>query len=288
LFASAAAITLGAFSMPVYEIYKAGHDVHWLAGLDILSAAGLRVAVVPHFNNSEGGAHDSRYSYIGERRFLELESQLGDEAWVLGIDENTALTIDLEEQNAEVRGPGTVTVRAEGAARQLRAGSSFPMRELDPRAGGRSSTRRAGAAPSPAGAASAGRDGDASARRESAARAALDAGDVDAAVEAMLELEEDAVGPSRAPEEAARHALRSAILRIGELAAAGRTERTRSEMLVGALLGLRSRARDAGDWQVADEIRDVLAAAGVSIRDTATGSLWERSGPIGRDAGPGS
>ena len=53
-FATAAALTLGAFTVPVYEIYKVGEDPHWLEGLDVLGSVGLSVAVVPHYNNAEG------------------------------------------------------------------------------------------------------------------------------------------------------------------------------------------------------------------------------------------
>src|SRR5262249_15879373 len=34
VFASAAAVTLGRFSLPVYEIYKVGQPIQWLEGLD--------------------------------------------------------------------------------------------------------------------------------------------------------------------------------------------------------------------------------------------------------------
>jgi len=57
--ASAAAIALSTQALPVYEIYKAGEDLHWLDGLDVLGSAGIQLAVVPHWNNAEGGAHDT-------------------------------------------------------------------------------------------------------------------------------------------------------------------------------------------------------------------------------------
>jgi len=41
VFSSAAALTLGSFSVPVYEIYKVGQAVHWLDGLDLMRAAGF-------------------------------------------------------------------------------------------------------------------------------------------------------------------------------------------------------------------------------------------------------
>ena len=56
-------------TIPVYEIYKVGEEPRWLDGLDLLGAAtGLRAAVVPHYDNAEGGNHDTRFCYMGERR----------------------------------------------------------------------------------------------------------------------------------------------------------------------------------------------------------------------------
>jgi len=110
-FASAAAVTLGAFALPVYEVYKVGQRPHWLEGLDLLAEVGLRAAVVPHFNNAEGGNHDTRYCYMGERRLSGLEELLPDDVFVLGVDEHTALILDLDAGTATVVGIGAVTVR---------------------------------------------------------------------------------------------------------------------------------------------------------------------------------
>src|SRR5438270_630610 len=82
-----------------------GEPPHWLPGLDLLSvAAGLRVAVIPHYDNADGGNHDTRFCYLGERRLLALEKQLPDDAFVLGIDGHTALILDLEAATASVTG----------------------------------------------------------------------------------------------------------------------------------------------------------------------------------------
>ena len=63
--ASAAAATAGQFTVPVYEIYKAGGAPRWLPGLDLLGTLGLKVAVIPHYDNAEGGRYDTRYCYLG-------------------------------------------------------------------------------------------------------------------------------------------------------------------------------------------------------------------------------
>src|SRR3954452_15639043 len=89
--ASAAALTLGRFTAPIYEMYKAGLEPHWLQGVDVLSELDLDVAVIPHYDNAEGGTHDTRFCFIGETRLEELERQLPPETAILGVDEHTAL-----------------------------------------------------------------------------------------------------------------------------------------------------------------------------------------------------
>ena len=98
VFASAAALTLGRFTIPVYEIYKAGQPVQWLDGLDLMSKAGFEgsCVVIPHYDNAEGGTHDTRFCYMGERRLAVMEAMLPDDAWVLGVDEHTAVIMDLD------------------------------------------------------------------------------------------------------------------------------------------------------------------------------------------------
>ncbi|HWQ28414.1 MAG TPA: cysteinyl-tRNA synthetase, partial [Dehalococcoidia bacterium] len=66
VFASAAAIAVGAYALPVYEVFKAGADPHWVDGLDLLAPWGLRLAVVPHWNNAEGAGYDTRFCFMGE------------------------------------------------------------------------------------------------------------------------------------------------------------------------------------------------------------------------------
>ncbi|MGA1658667.1 MAG: hypothetical protein ACO38O_06385 [Ilumatobacteraceae bacterium] len=74
-FASAAALTLGRRTVPVYEIYKAGSDPYWLEGLDVLGEFGISATVIPHYDNAEGGHHDTRFCYLGERRLQMLEER---------------------------------------------------------------------------------------------------------------------------------------------------------------------------------------------------------------------
>jgi len=128
--ASAAALTSGRVTLPVYEIYKGGADPHWLDGLDVLSAVGINAAVVPHYDNAEGSGHDTRFCFIGETRFRELEEQMPAGTFVLGLDEHTALVADLENRRATVHGRGGVTVRRSGQERRYVAGEAIPFEEL--------------------------------------------------------------------------------------------------------------------------------------------------------------
>jgi cyanophycinase-like exopeptidase len=112
---SAAAAASGRHTIPVYEIYKAGTNPVWLDGLDIMGAlTGLAVAIVPHWNNNEGATHDTSRCFIGEGRLQQLERVLPDGAAILGIDEHSALTIDLGAKSVTVGGKGAVTIRIPG------------------------------------------------------------------------------------------------------------------------------------------------------------------------------
>ncbi len=129
-FSSAAALTLGVSTIPVYEIYKVGEDPHWLDGLDVLSETGLSAAVIPHYNNAEGGTHDTRYCYLGERRLSTLEPELPDGAFVLGVDEHTAVTFDLDARSAVLAGLGVLTIRVAGQSSTFASGTVLSFDEI--------------------------------------------------------------------------------------------------------------------------------------------------------------
>jgi cyanophycinase-like exopeptidase len=131
--ASAAAIALGRWSLPVYEIFKAGHDPHWLDGLDIFEPLGYRLAVVPHWNNREGGEEfDSARCYVGLARFDALRAQLPEHATILGIDEQTACVMQFDEARGHVLGTGSVTIERDGRVEVCRNGESFELERLLP------------------------------------------------------------------------------------------------------------------------------------------------------------
>jgi cyanophycinase-like exopeptidase len=131
VFASAAALTLGSHTVPVYEIYKAGLDPHWVPGLDLVRAAtGLPAVIIPHYNNAEGGHHDTRFCYLGERRLSRLESELPEESFILGVDEHTVVVLDLDSRTASVMGNGTMTIRRAGHGTVYRSGSVVGLDDL--------------------------------------------------------------------------------------------------------------------------------------------------------------
>ncbi len=134
-FASAAALTLGAFTAPIYEIYKAGATPYWLEGLDLLSLAGLRCAVIPHYDNAEGGNYDTRFCYMGEERLSEMERQLPADVGILGIDEHTAVIIDLDRAELAVVGRANAYWRQSGRTTTLENGCVIPLSHISNLAG---------------------------------------------------------------------------------------------------------------------------------------------------------
>ncbi len=131
IFASAAAIAAGVQCLPVYEIYKVGTDLHWHPGLDLFGPYGLSLCLVSHWNNTEGGAElDTSRGFIGRARFEQLRAMLPPEVTVVGLDEHTALAVDLAAQTCRVMGRGGVCLCSGGAERRFEHGQSFPASEL--------------------------------------------------------------------------------------------------------------------------------------------------------------
>jgi len=297
--ASAAAATAGRFTLPVYEIYKAGGAPRWLDGLDLLGPLGLTVALIPHYDNAEGGRYDTRHCYLGERRLAVMEHELGDDAAVLGVDEHTAVLIDLQTSEIEIRGRGGVTVRRSGDSVILPAETRLSVAELRDlvrgvrRAAGGGDAPRGEGRPAPASRddAAAG-DGEPPTRplpelmaaAERRFEAAAGTRDADAMVGVILELE-TAIGQWEADmdedqgTEQARALLRSLVGRLGRAARDGLADpRDRLRPAVEPLLALRTALRGAGNFTAADVIREALAAAGLDVSDTPEGTRWQPTG----------
>jgi cyanophycinase-like exopeptidase len=285
VFSSAAALTVGIATVPVYEVYKAGADPHWLDGLDLLSALGLNAAVIPHYDNAEGGHHDTRYCYMGERRLAIMERQLPDDAYVLGVDEHTGLIIDIDAGTATVVGLGGVTIRKHGESFVIPTGALVPIDELRP--GGRAVTSKTAAPIAHVNAAPEVRLPlmEAATRLDAGFTAALERRDVGAAVAAVLEVEQticDWSGDNAATDEPdrARSVLRSMIVRLGELAVGGsRDPREVVGPVVEIVMAQRAQARTDRQWARSDELRDALAAVGIEVRDDRDGATWHLMAP---------
>jgi hypothetical protein len=280
-FASAAAVTLGAFALPVYEVYKVGQQPYWLDGLDLLAAAGLRAAVVPHFNNAEGGNHDTRFCYMGERRLSYLEDLLPDDVFVLGVDEHTALILDLDAGTATVAGIGTVTVRHRSTAWTIKSGESIPIGEL----AGVPTTPAASPSTLPFAPETAlPKESDPLLEGIAGCQADFDGAlagrDGRGAVKAILHLDDLLAEWSRDTLQSdhldrGRAALRSMVVRMGEAATGGlRDPREVVAPFVDALLDARRQARTDRRFADADGLRDRLVDAGVEVRDTPDGTEW--------------
>jgi hypothetical protein len=281
-FASAAAVTLGRFTLPVYEIYKVGEPVHWLDGLNLLSPLGLDVAVIPHYDNTEGGTHDTRYCYMGERRLRELERLLPGEAMILGVAEHTAGVFDFVARTLTVRGRGFVAIRRAGAERRIAPGEVVPLDQLEAGAGGRVHQVHP-AMPTARGKASRREISPLLDEAESQRRAferALNRSDPDKAVDAILRLDDQLVGwrtdslESDAMERA-RSVYREMLVRLADALPRDR-ERAQPLMkrLVELALRLRDHARQNRRYDDADLIRSALEGMGIEVHDTPSGTHW--------------
>jgi cyanophycinase-like exopeptidase len=283
--ASAAALTVGRLTLPVYEIYKVGEPPHWTEGLNLLQATGLDLVVVPHWNNAEGGTHDTRFCFMGRERFDRLESQLPAGTDVLGLDEHTALIIDFRRDEAVVRGLGGVTLRRDGGESVFAKGERIPLAVLrsgTPPPGGRRPLaelhRSPGTGPSPSA------DGFwvQVHALDTRFQEGLEHGDLRSAASALLELDAVVWQAHLHLEDGeriaqAREILREQMARLGMLPPpVGASCGPIPAELLGGLLDLREELRRGRQWGAADTLRDLLARNGITVTDTAAGPRWRR------------
>ena len=280
--ASAAALTVGAFTLPVYEIYKVGQDLHWVEGMNLLAHFDFNLVVIPHWNNAEGGNHDTRFCFMGEPRFKALEKMLPVEVGVLGLDEHTACLIDFATDEATVRGIGGMTLRREGKEIRYMSGERISLDVLRGRThtGQWQSVSRT--AP----------DEDRSEPEpeqpfwetihelEATFQSGLEHHDMQQATNALLEFDRFlwfAQGDTENDEfiSQARDLFRDQIAMLGtKLAALPNSYETCLAPLVEALLKLRQQHREAKQWAEADAIRKSLESAKIIIEDTPEASRW--------------
>ena len=282
-FASAAALTLGRYTVPVYEIYKVGDDPSWLEGLDVLGEIGLNVAVIPHYDNAEGGHHDTRFCYLGEHRLAMLEEQLPADAHVIGVDEHTGVILDLDSNTATVIGNSTITVRIKGRSTIHNSGDVISIDALrDPATGATNIPIQV----TPPNTLQAEPEKDSTSLAndtqiaERSFNEAMSAGDAAGAARAVLSLE-SAIHAWSADTlqgeemDNAHAALRSMIVRLGDAAVGGLADpRDALDPIMNVLLELRSAVRADKRYDLSDLIRDRLAAVRIEVRDTPQGVEW--------------
>lgn len=294
-FASAAALTLGTRTVPVYEIYKVGSDPYWHDGLALLRELGVNASVIPHYDNAEGGSHDTRFCYLGERRLRILESKMSSDEFVIGVDEHTGLVINLDDERAEVVGNSTVTLRKGDRQVVYATGESFALDvlrspEFASDSAGSANKKTASDAPNNRGAGATAATNAAPAAATSligsmeSCRAAFDLaikhGDADGAIEAVLTLESSirawSADTLQSDErDRAVATLRSMISRLGEIATTGLQDpRSVVAPYVDGMLTIRKIVRAEKRFDLSDVVRDQLLAAGVEVRDTKDGVEW--------------
>jgi cyanophycinase-like exopeptidase len=281
--ASAAALTVGRFTLPVYEIYKVGQELHWIEGIDILGHFGINLVVIPHWNNAEGGNHDTRFCFMGEPRFEKLISLLPQPTPIFGLDEHTACILNMETDEAEVKGIGSVTLRTGNREISFKSGERFPLKVL------RGETADSDWTPlasdfDPATATDGSQPDNFWDRihlLEADFNGGLDNHDARKATNALLELDRSIWQAQSDLENEefvtqARDTFRNLIVLLGtELAVSPRDQAECLTPLIEGLLELRQSFRSNRQWTEADAIRNVLHQVNVAVEDNKNGSRWQ-------------
>lgn len=280
--ASAAALTVGRFTLPVYEIYKVGQDIHWIDGLDILTQFGLNLVVVPHWNNAEGGTHDTRFCFMGEPRFQQLEMLLPDDAMILGIDEHTACIIDFNAQRIDIQGIGNVTLRKKGREIKFGKKDQISLELLVKEINQKDWQPHDFEDVEQAGDLNVSKEGLLNKVNviEASFRKGLASHDQKETTNALLELD-NAIWKAQKDFEdeerisQAREILRDSIVLLGaELGASPRHLRKYLSPIVEQMLQLRARFRNEKRWSEADRIREILLQSNIQVEDTKDGFQW--------------
>jgi peptidase E len=276
--ASAAALTVGRYTLPVYEIYKVGQNLHWLDGLDILSHFGLNLVVIPHWNNAEGGTHDTRFCYMGRPRFEKLEALLPEDTLFVGLDEHTACIMDLGTQTAEIRGLGKIIIRQARRELSFGKGESFSLQLF--KEGLTEATRVTDTPNNPDNENNENYFWKKIHQIESDFQGGLAARDAKKMIGALLDLD-STLWKARSSLESednitqAREVLRELIVLSGvEMADRPDNSKFVIEPLVSRLLELRADYRKEKKWSDADRIRDILYQSNIIVEDTKNGQKW--------------
>jgi hypothetical protein len=131
ILASAAAVAVGAYSLPVYEVYKVGEDVRIIPGLNLFEDFHLPVSIIPHWNNTDGGDEvDTSRCFIGIERFHQWCNLLPSKHTILGLDEHTGIIIDFSAEICSVNGVSSVTLQRANNSEIFQSGAEFPIKKL--------------------------------------------------------------------------------------------------------------------------------------------------------------
>ena len=251
LFASAASISLGRFAVPVYEVYKAGEDPFWAEGLDLMSELGMSLAIVPHFDDNSGGDnYDSRFCYMGAKRFDVLQERLPPDVTILGIDAYTGICFDPNTGTASVSGQGGVTLIGEAGVNRYEAGAELPFEAF--RSGAREVVPTFNASNAVSGYEFTDESGDGDPMQELAHY-----------VEGLGSL----TGNEKIDLLARLQSLRDG---------AATTSPEIEDRLVDLVIELREALRAAKRYDMADKARDLLDQLGFELGDTPQGARWNR------------
>lgn len=281
--ASAAALTMGRLTLPVYEIYKVGQDLHWVDGMDVLGSLGFNLVVVPHWNNAEGGNHDTRFCFMGQTRFDRLATMLPENVSIMGIDEHTACIINLASAEARVRGLGRVLLRHGDSEMIFEKGDRFPINVIKGKLSNNGQIRRAQGKPQ-APLANTIDSGDRFWEKIHSLRKSfldgIELGIPKMVVNALLELDSTLWHAQVDLENEefisqGRETLRDLIVLLGPALKARLIDPvTILDPMVKEMIALRKIFRKNQQWESADAVRTSLERIGFIIEDTPEGVRW--------------
>lgn len=231
---SAASLTLGAHTAPIYEIYKVGGlSPRWSNGLNVLGAFGLNCAVIPHFDNAEGRNYDTRFCYLGEPRLLELEGQLPTGVATLGVDEHTAVILDFARDELRVEGRSNGYWRFDGDSLTLENGHSYELDNL---------------------------------RNAAPSQPPVEVDSHHDHRDPLIQLAEVAALHTEAGV--------AALARLVQLATSAKEGLIDPAPLIDGVLQARANLRAEGSFEVADVLRELLVNNGIEVQDTPSGAVW--------------
>jgi len=253
--------------------------------MDLLKHFGFNLVVVPHWNNAEGGTHDTRFCFMGKPRFEQLVAALPPDVSILGLDEHTACIFDFESNQASIKGIGRVILQRSGQQMVFRSADRFSLDVLMGTDDGGHWQQVSEALPETQ--ATATDDGDAFwdhiHQLENDFHHGIKTHEAQKTTNALLELDRTIWQAQQDLENAesviqARDTLRELIAILGtRLAAAPRSETDCLAPIVEQLLRVREAFRQRKQFEEADAIRDSLQRANIVIEDDKEGSRWRLS-----------